>query len=211
MKVYHGTILTVDPKNTVVSYLAEDGGRIVYTGNELPDAYAGAQTVELGSRALIPAFVDTHQHFASFSTFQAGLNVMDAASNEEIKEMIRDFVRRSSKKTLIAFGASPYSVKEKRLISREELDEVCPDKEIMIVKYDGHACIVNSKLLERMADKVKDLRGYHPDTGEMNQEAFFKFSDDITSSLSLIELFGNMQSSVDFHASKGIGMIQKNL
>ena len=207
MKVYHGTILTVDPKNTVVSYLAEDGGRIVYTGNELPDAYAGAQTVELGSRALIPAFVDTHQHFASFSTFQAGLNVMDAESNEEIKEMIRDFVRRSSKKTLIAFGASPYSVKEKRLISREELDEVCPDKEIMIVKYDGHACIVNSKLLERMADKVKDLRGYHPDTGEMNQEAFFKFSDDITNSLSLIELFGNMQSSVDFHASKGIGMI----
>ncbi len=207
MKIYHGTILTVDAEDTVVSYLAEENGRIVYTGSTLPETYAGAEIIELGSRALIPAFADTHQHFASFSTFQAGLNVMDAGSNEEIKEMVRDFAGRSSKKTLIAFGASPYSVKEKRLISREELDEVCPDKEIMIVKYDGHACIVNSRLLRRMSDKVKDLRGYHPDTGEMNQEAFFKFSDDITGSLSLIDLFRNMQESVDFHASKGIGMI----
>ena len=77
----------------------------------------------------------------------------------------------------------------------------------MVVKYDGHACIVNSKLLEKMKDKVKDLRGYHPDTGEMNQEAFFKFSDYITNSLSLIDLFRNMQDSVDFHATRGIGMI----
>ena len=207
MKVYHGTILTVDPENTVVSYLTEDGGKIVWTGNELPEIYAGAEMVELGSRALIPAFADTHQHFASFSTFQAGLNVMDAESNEEISEMVRAFVQRSSGKTLIAFGASPYSVKERRLISREELDAVCPDKEIMIVKYDGHACIVNSKLLARLSDQVKDLRGYHPDTGEMNQEAFFKFSDALTKSLSLIDLIRNMQASVDFHASKGIGMI----
>ena len=84
---------------------------------------------------------------------------------------------RSNKKTLIAFGASPYSVKEGRLISREELDKVCPDKEIMVVKYDGHACIINSKLLDKLKGKVSELRGYHEDTGEMNQEAFFECSN----------------------------------
>ena len=125
MKCYHGNILTVDQRDAVCQYLVEDGGRIAYVGDTLPEQYAAAERVELGQRALIPAFVDTHQHFASFSTFQAGLNVMDAASNEEIKDMVRDFVRRSAgKKTLIAFGASPYSVKERRLISREELELV---------------------------------------------------------------------------------------
>ena len=109
MKCYHGNILAVDQRDAVCQYLVEDGGRIAYVGDTLPEKYAAAERVELGRRALIPAFVDTHQHFASFSTFQAGLNVMDAASNEEIKDMIRDFVRRSAgKKTLIAFGASPY-------------------------------------------------------------------------------------------------------
>ena len=112
-----------------------------------------------------------------------------------------------NKKKLIAFGASPYSVKEKRLISRGELDVVCPDKEIMVVKYDGHACIINTKLLERIRDQVKELRGYHPDTGEMNQEAFFMCSDDLSSSLSLIEMFADMQKTVDFMASRGISMV----
>ena len=207
MKCYEGAILSVNGNNDVFRYLVEDRGRIVYTGDTLPEIYANAERIALGKRALIPSFVDTHQHFASFSTFQAGLNVMDAESNDEISAMVREFASRSKGKTLICFGASPYSVKEGRLISREELDAVCPDKEIMVVKYDGHACIVNTRLLNKMNDKVKDLRGYHPDTGEMNQEAFFKFSDYISSSLSLIELFGNMMDAVDFMAQRGIGMV----
>ena len=207
MQCYRGNILTVNPSNDVAKVLVEDGGKIIYVGDTLPPQYAHAPVVELGAKALIPAFADTHQHFASFSTFYAGLNVMDAESNVEISRMVRDFVARSSAKTLIAFGASPYSVRERRLISRQELDEVCPDKEIMVVKYDGHACIVNSKLLQKMDEKVRGLRGYHPDTGEMNQEAFFQFSNYISSSLSLIDLVKNMQNAVDFYASRGIGMV----
>ena len=207
MKCYEGAILSVNGNNDVFHYLVEDGGKIIYVGNTLPEQYSGAETVKLGKSALIPAFVDSHQHFASFSTFQAGLNVMEASSNAEISEMIQQFAARSKKKTLICFGASPYSVREGRLISRTELDAVCPDKEIMVVKYDGHACIVNTKLLNKMNDKVKGLRGYHPDTGEMNQEAFFTFSDYISGSLSLIELFSNMMDAVDFMARHGIGMV----
>ena len=208
MKCYKGAIISVNPNDDVFRYLVEDEGKIVFVGNELPDRYKGIETTDLGEKALIPAFVDTHQHFASFSTFHAGLNVMDAESNEEIQQMIRDFYQKSgSKKTLIAFGASPYSVREGRLITRQELDAVCPDKEIMVVKYDGHACITNSLLLKKMDDKVKGLRGYHPDTGEMNQEAFFKFSDYISNSIPIPELFGDMQAAVDFQASRGIGMV----
>lgn len=207
MKCYEGAIISVNENNEVFRYLVEDHGRIVHVGNTLPDIYAEAEKVVLGDRALIPSFADSHQHFASFSTFQAGLNVMDAESNAEISDMIRQFAAKSKGKTLICFGASPYSVKEGRLISREELDAACPDKEIMVVKYDGHACVVNSKLLKRMNKKVKNLRGYHPDTGEMNQEAFFKFSDYISSSLSLVELFRNMMDAVDFMALHGIGMV----
>ena len=208
MKCYKGAILSVNANDDVFGFLVEDRGRIVYVGNELPEKYAGAEMVDLGSRALIPSFVDTHQHFASFAIFHSGLNVMDADSNEKIAEMVAEFYARSgAEKTLIAFGASPYSVKERRLISREELDRVCPDKEIMVVKYDGHACIVNSKLLKRIDDKVKGLRGYHPDTGEMNQEAFFKVSDAITGSLSVVDLFSKMQEAADYEAARGIGEV----
>ena len=88
MKCYEGAILSVNRENAVYRYLVEDNGKIVYIGNDLPKEYQSAKRVVLGNKALIPSFVDTHQHFASFSTFQAGLNVMDAESNEEISSMI---------------------------------------------------------------------------------------------------------------------------
>lgn len=208
MRAYKGSILTVDAQDSVKKYLVEDAGRIVFTGDDLPEQYAGAEVVDLGSKALIPSFVDTHQHFASFAIFNAGLNVMEAESNREIAAAVADFYKKSGNaKTLIAFGASPYSVKERRLISREELDMVCPDKEIMVVKYDGHACIVNTKLLRKVDKQVRSLRGYHPDTGEMNQEAFFKVSDYITGSLSIVDLFSKMQQAADWEAAQGIGSV----
>lgn len=207
MKCFEGAIITVNSNDDVVRYLVEDKGKIVYVGNELPKEYEDVERIRLGERALLPSFVDTHQHMASFATFHAGLNVMECASNKEIQKQVKEFAKKSTDKTLIAFGASPYSVKEGRLISREELDEVCPDKPIMVVKYDGHACIVNTKLLEKIEKLAGGLRGYHADTGEMNQEAFFKVSDYITNSLSTIQLIKNMQKAVDFEASQGIGCI----
>lgn len=207
MKCYEGTILSVDAIDGVYRYLVEDNGRILYVGNELPKSFTHLSVHSLGNRVIAPAFVDTHQHFASLSTFNAGLNVMEAESNEDIARMIGEYAAKTKEKTIIAFGASPHSVKEGRLINREEIDAVCKGKEVMVVKYDGHACIVSTPLLKKLDKKLSKLRGYHPDTGEMNQEAFFACSDYISGSLSIPELFRNMQNCTDYLASKGIGSI----
>ena len=207
MKVYEGAILTCDRNDRICRYLVEDGGKILFVGDALPESYAAAERVALGERALIPAFADSHIHFASFALFHAGLNVMNAASNGEILAMLRDFAAKSRDKMIVAFGASPYSVVERRLVSRKELDEVCPDKPVFMVKYDGHACVVNTKLLEKIRKKVEGLRGYHEESGEMNQDAFFAVSDYVTNSVSIPKLVANMQQAADYMASKGIGMI----
>lgn len=207
MKVYKGNILTCDSQNHVYSFLVEDHGRIVYVGNELPSIYNEATQIELGEKALIPAFGDSHIHFASYATFRAGLNVSCAKSNEKILEMLRQFVPTCKDKLVIAFGASNHSVCEKKLLTRRELDSVCPDKPLFMAKYDGHTCIVNTKLLNKMKNKAKHLRGYHEETGEMNQEAFFAFSDYVSGSVSPRRLIQNMNATVDYMASRGIGMI----
>ena len=207
MKIYEGSILTCDSQDRVCRYLVEDGSRIVYVGDELPAKFASGSRVKLGDRALIPAFGDSHIHFASFATFHAGLNVSDAKSNAEILEMIRSFVPTCADKMVIAFGASPHSVAERKFVTRQELDGVCPDKPLFMIKYDGHTCVVNTKLLDILKEKVQHLRGYHGDTGEMNQEAFFAFSDYVSSSVPPVKLIRNMQLAADHLASKGIGMI----
>ena len=207
MKIYKGNILTCDKDDNVFNYLVEDCGKIIYTGNSLPEEYAGGELIDLGEKALIPPFADSHIHFASFATFHAGLNVMNARSNEEILQMLKEYVATTDNKLILGFGASPYSVSDGHLVTRQQLDSVCPDKPLFMVKYDGHACVVNTKLLEKINNKVKNLRGYHPDSGEMNQEAFFVVSDYVTNSIPIGQLIKNMQNAIDHMASKGIGMI----
>ena len=150
MKIYKGNILTCDKNDNVFNYLVEDCGKIIYVGDVLPEEYKNGEMVELGEKALIPPFTDSHIHFASFATFHAGLNVMNARSNAEILDMLKEYVATSNDKLILGFGASPYSVSDGHLVTRQQLDEVCPDKPLFMVKYDGHACVVNTKLLENL-------------------------------------------------------------
>ena len=207
MRVYEGSILTCDKQDHVYRYLAVEGGRIVHVGDDLPAKYASWPREKLGDRALIPAFGDSHIHFASFAAFHAGLNVANARSNAEILAMIRDFVPKCDDKILIAFGASNHSVAERKFVTRQELDSVCPDKPLFMVKYDGHTCVVNTPLLKLLEKKIVGLRGCHMDTGEMNQEAFFAFSDFVSSSVPPVKLVRYMQEAADYLAGKGIGMV----
>lgn len=208
MRLYEGNILTCDKENRIAHYLLEDQGKILYCGDELPAGLCGGGSAcPPGEGALIPPFVDSHIHFASYATFHAGLNVMNARSNEEILQMLREHLKKTKEKLVIGFGASPYSVSDGHLVRRVQLDEVCPDKPLFLVKYDGHACVVNTVLLNEVRGKVQHLRGFHEDTGEMNQEAFFAVSDYITASLSTVQLVAHMQKALDDLAARGIGMI----
>ena len=206
MKIYHGNILTCNEYDEVFSYLVEDQGKIVYVGNECPSCFKG-EVIELNEKALCPSFADTHMHFASYATFHAGLNVMDAKSNTEIISMMKEFVKTCKDPMIIGFGASPYSVEEKCLVTRKQLDEVCSDKPIFMIKYDGHTCVINTCLLNKVKNKIKDLRGYHEESGEMNQDAFFEVSNYVTNSISIPKLVLNMQKAVDDLAKVGIGMV----
>ena len=207
MKVYHGNILTCDHENRIFRYLVESDGIIQFLGESLPDDYAKATVIELGDQALLPSFADSHLHFASMSLFHSGVNVMDATDNREIQDKLMAFLPTSRSKVIIAFGASPHSVKERKLLSRDDLDKVSAERPIMVVKYDGHACIVNSALLSLLPDKIKALRGYDSESGQMNQEAFFATTDYVSSTVSVRDLVRCMQKAIDYMASKGIGLM----
>ena len=55
MRVFHGSIITCDRNNSVYKYLVEDKGRILFTGDDLPEKYSKSKNkIELGERALLP-------------------------------------------------------------------------------------------------------------------------------------------------------------
>ncbi|OQY32904.1 MAG: hypothetical protein B6241_09595 [Spirochaetaceae bacterium 4572_59] len=92
-------------------------------------------------------------------------------------------------------------------MSRSELDGVLPDSPLFMVKYDGHACVVNSILLKMLPGEIRGMRGYDAESGEMQQEAFFAITDYVTGSISPLKLIKNMLDAYDTISSRGFGMI----
>ncbi len=210
MRIYHGKILSLDKDNNVYSYLVEDKGRIIYLGDSLPIKYARNDSiVELKNRTLLPSFGDGHMHFSNWALIAVSyFDVRDAKEIQEIQEIIKNHIAKNRKsKAIMAFGASKHSVKEKRLISRQELDEVCSDIPLIIICYDGHSAVFNTKMLKKFPDKVKNLRGFQGDNGHLFNEAYFAGTDYAASLVPPLDLIKSIVKSFDLLAEKGVGLI----
>ncbi len=210
MQVFHGTIITCDSESNVYRYLVEEKGRILYVGGELPEEYSSkAQRVELGEKALIPCFGDGHLHFSNWALVSVAYFDVRAARNfREIGEIINNFAAGDKKsKILISFGISAHSLEEKRLIIRKELDTMYSERPLLIVCYDGHSLVGNSKFIDLCPDNIRELRGFNADTGQLFHEAYFKGLDYATSTVSPIFMVKSIIKSFDLLAEKGIGLI----
>ena len=111
MTIYEGTIVTCDARKSVARYLVQEKGRITHVGDRLPEAYAKAPRENLGDRALLPAFADTHIHFMSYALFAAGLDLRAARGIDELKTAVADYAGRRKDPIVLGFGASVCFVK----------------------------------------------------------------------------------------------------
>ncbi len=212
MQIYHGKIISLDKGDNVYEYLAEDQGRIVYLGDSLPTEYSNvdnSNVVELGNRVLMPSFGDGHMHFSNWALIAVSyFDVREAKDISEIQQIIRNkMAENKKKKAVIAFGVSKHSVKEKRLICRKELDDVCSDIPLILVCYDGHSAVFNSKMMEKFPDNVKSLRGFDAAKGHLFNEAYLAGTDYAASLVPPLDLVNSIIKSFDLLAEKGVGLI----
>ncbi len=207
MRAYEGKIITCGIGSASARYLVEDRGRILYAGDGLPEEYRSAPRIELGARALLPAFADAHLHFTSYALFASSLalDLRDARSIPETVEMVRAAVRGA--RPILGFGVSAHAIAEGRLLEKADLDAALPGVPAYLIKYDGHAAVASSALLERLPARIRSLRGYDGGKGQLFQESYFAATDFMTSSVSPIALAGAMLRAIDLMAAKGIALV----
>lgn len=208
MKIFHnGRFISLDEKNRVHSNLIEEAGRIVFLGDVLPERYIHATRIDLEGRAVIPAFVDTHLHFASFAYFLSALDVREARSLSALAEMIGRYEEdHPREKTLLGFGAAGHHLPDGEMPDRAALDRIT-SRPLLLVKYDGHAAVGNSALLKKLPEAVKSAPGFERDSGWLYGRAFYDGVNFITKSLSPVQLFKNFLAGADYLAGQGIALV----
>src|SRR5438093_8491154 len=89
-------VRTMDENRPAAEAIAIRGSRIAALGNnEEVRALAGPQTrtVDAQGRLVLPGFNDAHVHFLSGGFQLSGVDLRDAATQEEFSERIRRFAR----------------------------------------------------------------------------------------------------------------------
>lgn len=186
--------------------LVEKKGRIVFTGHGVPPHLTGEEVVDLKGKCAVPSFGDTHIHFQSFAHVLANLDVRHAASLVSMAEMVKAHEGKKGGKPIIAFGCSAHTLEEGRLPTRDDLDEMCASP-LFMVKYDGHAGVANSAMLERFSAKVLEADGFEKESGWFFQDSFYKATDAISRSISPLELLRNIEAAGNYLGRRGFSMV----
>jgi predicted amidohydrolase YtcJ len=150
-----GTILTMDPSRPRAEALGVAGEEIRACGPLAEVAAAlgdGAERVDLGGGALLPAFIDAHHHYcmAALDRRAPDLHTAPGEPIAALLARLRPTVRDCSSPWVRAQGYDPRKLAEGRAPRREELDEICPDRPLLLIVYSFHEGVLNSAGLERM-------------------------------------------------------------
>ena len=147
-----GNIITMDEKRPFAKAALVKNGVLAYIGSaEEAKKLAGkdAKVMDYGDNYIYPGFIDGHAHgcFAGYRAIgqanlaQAGL----ATDYPKYREIIKDFIAKNPQRQIyLAAGW----VKNEEPITKEYLDEICPDKPLIMNTGDAHSCLLNTKALE---------------------------------------------------------------
>lgn len=214
--LYNGKIFTSSPAKAFVQALAIRGERITATGNSARiKALAGIHTkeVDLGGRTVIPGINDAHLHLD-----------IHPANWVELKTHGPDPTWNELKTAILKApnGAGLWAdiglnVFSDTAVNRDSLDQIAPDRPLVLATLTGHAAILNSTALRVLGvheDQQNPLGGRYERsqdgrlTGVLREYAAriaFRKLTDMTSDADAIS---ELRKKLDEMARLGITSIQ---
>jgi predicted amidohydrolase YtcJ len=162
----NGKIVTLEAPAEVQA-LAARGGRVVALGSNADIKRLAGQNTEVidaNGQLVIPGFIEGHGHFTGVGQAQLQLNLMKAASWDEIVAMVAE-AAKTAKPGQWIYGRGWHQEKWKSVPepnvegfpTHESLSRVSPDNPVLLTHASGHASFANAKAMQ-----LSDVDGATP-------------------------------------------------
>ena len=148
--VYNAHIYTVDETFRVVEAMAVKDGKILALGKsaDIRKKYAANEELDAQGKSIYPGFIDAHAHFFGYAESLNDANLTGTKSWDEVLARLQEFAKTQPEGWLIGRGWDQNDWSNKQFPTREKLDELFPDRPVLLHRIDGHAAIANKKALE---------------------------------------------------------------
>lgn len=157
--VHHAKIYTVDDNFSVAEAMAIRDGKILAIGknDDILKQYEADSVTDAGGKAVFPGFNDAHAHFVGYGFSLQTVNLVDTKSWEDVLAKCSEFAKKLPAGVWLTgrgWDQNDWAVKD--FPDNTKLNELFPDRPVLINRIDGHAAYANQKALELAGIKPGD-------------------------------------------------------
>ena len=148
--IKNAKIFTADKNQPMATALAVKDGKFVYVGNDDGIATYEGEVTDVGGKFIMPSILDTHVHVTSSIGFEyADLGVrFDCDGKQGALDFMSNYIKENPGLSRYRFMMEQKCLKGE-ILTKEDLDAICPNSELVLLEGECHSNWVNSKVLER--------------------------------------------------------------
>ena len=156
--VTNAKVYTVDTAFSVTEAFAVKDGKIIETGTSqfISETFDADTVIDAQGKIIFPGFIDAHCHFYNYGMGLNEVNLVGTNSFEEVLERVKNFsashpaVKNDPRSEwIIGRGWDQNDWKNNQFPDRAKLDELFPDRPVLLTRIDGHAALANKTALKR--------------------------------------------------------------
>ena len=147
--VHNATIYSVDSNYTKYSSLAVKDGKFKYVGgDEILSNFSSQNIINAQGLPIYPGFIDSHAHFYDLGFYINQVDLKNTKSIEEVIDRVVEFDAEKNPNFILGRGWDQNDWNNKTFPTNTQLNEMFPDKPVVLRRIDGHAYLVNDSALK---------------------------------------------------------------
>lgn len=149
--VHNAAIHSMNEGLEVYQAMAIKDGKIIEIGPErkILNQYRAEETIDAQGRDVYPGLIDAHGHILSYAKQKLSVDLVGALSYEELLVRTELYQQKFNRNTIIGRGWDQSLWGGDELPTNKRLNELFPSTPVALYRIDGHALLVNDKMLQK--------------------------------------------------------------
>jgi predicted amidohydrolase YtcJ len=158
--IHNAHIVTLDSADHEFQAMAIKDGRVIELGpeNQILNEYTAKETYDAAGHTVYPGFIDGHCHFFGYGLNKQKIDLQGVKNWDEALDRTVAFAKaRPNSEWILGRGWDQNLWTDKSFPDNTKLNELFPDRPVLLQRVDGHAAMVNQVALDRVGLNAKSV------------------------------------------------------